>query len=332
MNVGDKSLLSRRIRKKQLRSLEKTIKVKKHERQTNEKQILDRILWNEPAGRSTAELVAYTGLHRDTINEICGNLINRGLIGKSNKKGKYHLTEKAYGNNRVRSQLFKQNVMANLLKWEIPTDKENAFCKIKEKNVKTNDQDLLLLFRFSNRIVAFIIYTFIEALRPGMWNKTINIAEENHKNDKISVSGGVKDRITLEWVQQIIEPKNLLWLFSTKFLPKKRYTGSWVEPPPKWVMRSPRYYELSNDDRRRMDEQIENDLHNWRNEYLSDSTWELDKNSHDKLLSTFKKLYPHLYNELELIRNNLDDQIKLLIEHQPKVPASRSREIKKSKS
>lgn len=331
MNVGGKGSLSKRIRKKQLEPLKESIKVKKHEREKNEKEILERILWNEPEGRSTADLVAYTGLHRDTINEICGNLIERRLIRKTNRKGKYHLTENAYGNNRIRSQLFKQNVMAHILKWEIPPDMENAFCKIEEKKLKTYDQDLLSLFRFSNRVVAFIIYCLIEALRPGLWDKTINIAEGKHKKVKNSVSGAVKDRLTVEWVQQVIDPKNLLWLFSTKLLPKKHYTGNWVEPPPKWVMRPPRYHELADAERRRIDEQIEYDLQNWRNEYLSDSTWELDKNTHDKLLSTFKKLYPHLYNELEFIKNNLDHQTRLLIEHQPKVPASTSREIKKSK-
>jgi len=326
MNVGDKDSLSSRIRKKQLDPIKEAIKVKKIERDKNEKEILDRILWKEPEGRSTAELVAYTGLHRDTINERCGNLINCGLIRKTHKKGKYHLTEKAYGNNRIRNQLFKQNVMANILKWDIRPDMENALCRIEEKKLETYDQDLLSLFRFSNRIIAFIIYSLIEALRPGLWDKTVNIAEGKHKKDKNSVSGAVKDRLTLEWVQEVIDPRNLLWLFSTKLLAKGHYTGTWVEPPPEWAMRPSRYHELSNDERRRIDEEIEKDIRNWRREFLSHSKWELDKNTHDKLILTFKKLYPHLYNELELIRNNLDHQIKLEMLYQSKTPAPKSRD------
>ena len=100
------------------------IEGKKSEGNKNRDRILQAILDYEPSGVSTNLLVEITSLNHDTVSLHCKNLVNHGLITKKNKKGKYHLSEKAYGSYRIQYSLFKNKTLEKISEW-------NAFLDIK---------------------------------------------------------------------------------------------------------------------------------------------------------------------------------------------------------
>lgn len=297
--------------------IKKMIEKMKSERSTNEEIILKYILRSEPIGKSTKSLQLYTKLHRDTIHSICKDLITKGLVIKSSKNGNYHLTEKAYGYVKIQSHRFKEKIKSNMLNWEIPLDMENAFCTYDEENQRWNI-DELSIFRFANRIGAVIVYTMIEALKPDKWIQSINRSQGNKKGTKSSIMNAEnKDRLTIQWVRQVIDPITLLWMFAK--LPnvktgEKRYRGRIVEPPPKSFLYPPDYDKRPN--KEEIEKAISEDERTWENDYSSNTQWEVDANKYDKLVETFKKLYPSIYEQLEIIRKGMDDEVESLLSYE----------------
>lgn len=311
MNVGvDKNVhtkSSKAVEEICFRGTKKISQKKKQERLANEKEILERILWNEPDGRSTGELSFDTGLHRDTVYDICEDLIKREIIVKPHKKGKYHLADGAYRHSKIRNSLYKMKIMNTILKWHIPISKENAFCKINNDP----DPDQLSLFLFTNRIGACIAFVMMEAIRPGKYTPIL----PNNIHIDTNASGKIRDQLALQWIQDLLEPKGLLWLFfKISILGGLDIRGTAAQPPPIRYERPTNYPDLSKGEREKIDKEIEETIKTHRN-YLSESMYEVDKSKYTKLVKTFKKLYPGIYDELKLIPKNLDDEIKRQISY-----------------
>jgi predicted transcriptional regulator len=284
-------------------------------RSLNDEKILLAILYNEPNGVSNREVEDITCLNHDTVSTHCKNLVKKDLITKKNKKGKYHLTEKSYGYNIIRSNLFKNKAIVKIPNLEVLDDMKNAFPKIL-KNTRAHNSDLVGLLAFSNRIGAFVTYVIMDAIRPNKWGSTINI-NKSKRITRNKMGGENKDRLVIEWIQRLIDPKTLLWFFSKiPFLDQKPYNGKVLTPPPRRFLRPPDYDSCSEDERRMIDEEIEKTLEAWLNEFSSDSNWQLGEREYIKLVKVFKELYPTVYNELKGITDGLDDEVKQQVSYQ----------------
>ena len=312
--MSDKKIhsISEKVRKRQMNRIEEMKSI----HSLNDDKILLAILYNEPNGVSNKEVKDITCLNHDTVSTHCKGLVKKDLITKKNKKGKYHLTEKAYGYNIIQCNLFKNKAIVKIPKLEVLDDIKKAFSKIVEKNLSDQNSDLAALLAFSNRIGAFVTYVIMDAIRPNKWTSTVTRNKSKSIAENL-LSGDNKDRLAIEYVHRLIDPKTLLSFFSKiQILEQKPYKGKVAIPAPRRFLRPPDYDSFSQDERKIINEEIEKTLEDWLNEFSSDSYWQLDEREYIKLVKVFKELYPTVYSELKGITDGLDDEIKQQVSYQ----------------
>ena len=133
------------------------------------------ILRSEPFGISKIKLAVTTDLNPETVSNHCKQFILNKMITKANKKAKYHLTDKAYGDKTVRAWRFRKNALSAMRSRKIPFSEENSFSNIDDEDLTTENHDKLMLFSLANWIGSFMIYTLIDAIRPEMWVPEFNL-------------------------------------------------------------------------------------------------------------------------------------------------------------
>jgi hypothetical protein len=111
--------------------------------------IITTIMKSEPEGIHVSDLVKITKLDKATVSRLCNILQYQDLvIYKKNKQAPYHLTDKMYGDFRIKAFLFQKHIK-NKIRNHLPLDSD-------EKTIS----------EFGNRISALVIYSMLQALEP----------------------------------------------------------------------------------------------------------------------------------------------------------------------
>jgi predicted transcriptional regulator len=167
------------------------------------RKVFVKILESEPNGMSTQDLVKAIGRDRRTIQGICQDYENEGLIKKTNKKGQYHLTSKAkrIDNPSVGSFLVLWNMIGSWLfeLGDIAMSSSMDFVKVKRVQQILNSQKRpnetihkeafgkFLLFEFALRVGASILYIMIQSMKyadPSL-----------HMGESLKISESMKDHL-----------------------------------------------------------------------------------------------------------------------------------------
>ena len=131
------------------------------------------IAQSEPSGKTTGELEKELHLHRDRVHTICKEYINKDLIYKTGKRGKYHLGPKSLNEPRIGGFLFHCNAMKEFFRFDhLPTE-DHLFNREYVKNIILNRKDRcnlhdstldkLGIFEYVMRVGVMITYTMIKA-------------------------------------------------------------------------------------------------------------------------------------------------------------------------
>lgn len=295
----------------------KKFKHRKSLRESNQEEILLSIIRSEPLGISRMELVMATKLDPETVSSHCKQLVLNKMITKTNKKAKYHLTDKAYGDKTIRAWRFRKNALSLVGSWKVPLDEENAFCNINENDLTTENHDKLMLFSLANWIGAFIVYTFIDAVRPNKWIPKIKLVDKD-KSISDQIRGRSKDKLVEEWIKGIADPIDFFKEFLKLSVVKKglplnnpRYRNPSIimgkmRPEIRTrLLENPRSMKKYQDSiaahNKRQDE-----VRKFESDNFKRSLYEMDKTNFAKLIRIFGEVFPHHLTELEQIRNSLE--------------------------
>jgi hypothetical protein len=262
----------------------------------NKQKILGAIAKSEPEGRSTSELVRETGLHRDTVYTISKQLEEVDWIKKTDKYGRYHLTETAVMDPHTASWIFSAEVMSNFRKWYTPPSRPNKFSSFDSKDSDLVEREL---FEFGNKIGALITYILIQAIRPR--DIRIKGSRNNQSAKKIKLSGKEKTEQARLWVEKTINPVRILFEFC-RLPPVKKGLAVFGEDIP--IEKSlpaevQEKYRVIQKKRRKMS--------------TDDPLWtdsELDEETFNKLTTAFANIYPEINTQLEYIRRTLPDKVQ----------------------
>lgn len=262
----------------------------------NKQKILGTIAKSEPEGRSTSELVRETGLHRDTVYTISKQLEEEDWIKKTDKYGRYHLTETAVMDPHTASWIFSAEVMGNFRKWYTPPSRPNKFSSYDDKNSDVVEREL---YEFGNKISALITYILIQAIRPR--DIRINGSKNNQTTKKIKLSGKEKTEQARLWVEKTINPFRILFEFCRLPAVKKGLAGYGEDL---LIDKS-----LSAE----AQEKVRDIQKKGRKMNVHDPLWtdyELDEDTFNKLTTSFANIYPEINTQLEYIRRTLPDKIQ----------------------
>jgi DNA-binding transcriptional regulator YhcF (GntR family) len=307
--MSDQSI-SNLIKIQQLKGLE--IEKRKSQKKDNQDEILKTILQFEPKGISTKEIENKTGLNHDTVCIHCKYLASRGLITKINKKGMYHLTDKASGDRNVRAWKFKNRLMEVIHSSDIHFDKENEFSNITESDFTKENYDRIILFSFANRIGALISYVMIEALKPGAFVPRI-------RGKKMTVDLGTRkmDSWILEWIKNVIDPIDLF----REFLKLSIVRSGQPINTPRFTNLTRLKNQMSSEATRKFNDDPEyrkkvmnyiaqhnkeqREIRRFEPSDIKKSFYEMDKINFENLVNVFREVYPAHHNKLEAIRRDL---------------------------
>ena len=258
---------------------------------------------SEPYGISTKELEKETGLNHDTISRHCKDLIGKSRIKKKNKKGRYHLTDEAYGDTTIRAWLLESKLTIKLM--NVVAENENAFCTVDKKYLEKYHADDLSLFKFANRIGAYITYLMIEALRPNSWDYFIS--GETTKG---------KSKLVSEWIENVIQPARLFRIFSDSLAVNK---GEAVQTPTQIISfeetSKPFGLTVQTEKQKRNlpDVYLKPELKEQRFVIEEPKQWsphELNEDNFSKLMGSFATVFPSIYQYFEATNKGLDRDIK----------------------
>lgn len=289
----------------------------------HKKTILEYLDKFGPSG--TSELAKYAQIHRETVLNLCNQLVNEGWIyDKEHKHGKYRLKKKSDfefpSRSRFRNKLFSKFDRLPLVTAE-KNELFNLDLDIDKLSTKDHDYfDKITIFEFSSRIGALITYLLIEAIQPkGLIPPNTNIPI-NFKNSNFDfISGRERDKIVREFVNTVIDPHFLLQKFSRLGLVR---TGLKINNPIKKnidkIIKSleveekkaikENNYEAKKETIRRIKElrKIKELEMNPQDPYWS--MHELDMETYIKLKQIFSILYPRFFAELEKIKSEVSKQ------------------------
>ena len=168
------------------------INKRKEERNENQNKFLQCITFE---GKTTAQILNETGLHRDTVHIIGRELMKQGRVIKVGKFGKYRLTEVAFMDPGVRAWRFHVKAIKEILTRKVFV--HNKFIKNKiNAKVPIEEEDL---FVFSVKIGALITYILLKATRPT------DLANQSESQKDL-----IKDQLSKRWVEDAINPYHLM--------------------------------------------------------------------------------------------------------------------------
>jgi hypothetical protein len=285
--------------------------------------------------RSNTELMKDTGLSKDTIIEHTKRMKNNGLINKTGKKGKWYLTNDAYQYPKLRATLFRKKAMTKILKENLSIRKKPNFLSGDNKNSPINldsdrdhkssqKQDIIIqqqLFRFASKVGCYIVYCFITAIEPNIWRPKIDITKIEF------MLGRDKDKVIKEWIENCIDIAGIFREFCNLKIVKQGLARGTPNKPPSFnkivqlvaqsskvknkELSSSQINELAKDIHRQY--KISYEQNNKRKLNPQDPTWslyELDKSIFYDLVKNLKYIYPNVVEELDKIKNGLNEDIK----------------------
>lgn len=276
----------------------------------NENKILKCILKSEPNGMSTKELEKHARLNHDTISRHCQDLVSKGRISKKNKKGRYHLTMEALRDMVTYAWFFEKKMTNKIMDFKVASDKENSFCNINDTE-KTNQQ--FPLFKFANRIGAYITYLMIQAFSPKLLEPYINGKQSTEVKEQLKLD------LAFDWIENVIKPINLFGIFLDLFVIQG------VDEPnassqtfsldlmsrdldaikTKGEKRNLPIYVQSKPNETMFVDEV------WKERLVSSQ--ERDTMVFRKLMVSFEAVFPSLYENLEASRVELDKNIQELM-------------------
>jgi hypothetical protein len=284
--------------------------------------------------RSNTELMRDTGLSKDTIIEYTKRMKYNGIINKNGKKGKWYLTNDAYQYPKLRATLFRKKAITKILKDNIPIRKQPNLLSINyenspinldsEEDLQLSQQDIIFqqqLFRFVSKVGCYIVYCFIKAIEPNIWRPKIDITEIEF------MLGHDKDKVIKEWIENCIDISEIFREFCNLKIVKQGLARGIPNQPPsfnkivKLVEQSSKV--KNNEVSKSQINELAKDIHSQYKKIYEqnskrklnpeDPTWslyELDKSTYDDLFKNLKNVYPNVVEELDKIKNGLNENIK----------------------
>lgn len=206
------------------------------------------------------------------IQAILYDLQDRGTVAQEKPFGKYFLTDKIFKDPKFTASIFGRNAISKIDYWKALV--QNPFVKVDHDS---SDSDAFTLFAFANEIGAFIVYAMLDAMNPDSM--------------KHLTKGIDKDYFVRDIINNIISPQKILWEFC-KIKPVKRGQAVW-NPLPISESLPPEV----------QDELLAGQRKAW-------SRYEMDRESFEKAMQTFSRVYPSVFEELEKTKNNLPSTIQ----------------------
>ena len=284
---------------------------------------------------SNTELMKDTRLSKDTIIEHTKRMKNKGIINKTGKKGKWYLTNDAYKYPKLRATLFRKKAMTKILKYNLPIEKKLNFLSVDNKNSPINldsdrdhksiqKQDIVIqqqLSRFASKVGCYVVYCFITAIEPNIWRPKIDITEIEF------MLGRDKDKVIKAWNENCIDIAGIFREFCNLKIVKQGLARGTPNKPPSFnkivqlvaqsskvknkELSSSQINEFAKDIHRQY--KINYEQNNKRKLNPEDPTWslyELDKSIFDDLVKNLKYIYPNVVEELDKIKDGLNEDIK----------------------
>ncbi len=229
------------------------------------------------AGAGTTEIAKRTKLNRSTVYRICSKLLLRHIIQKKNKRAKYHLTRKLYGDSNLLPFSLGMDAVSDMQKWKY-ISVTNRFCnneiakkimeywKWRNKTKLTAEDeeqlDELSLFEFANRIGALVLYFLINAMNP----KILGLKIKGFDTFDTFAEFRDKDEMAISWIENSVKPARILQEFA-----KISIVTKGLEPF----------------------------------ESLETSVYTLDEANYTKLVTAYSNVYRDIFDRLERIRKEI---------------------------
>jgi hypothetical protein len=188
----------------------------------NRVRILQCLASGDVDGKSTMNISAETGLHRDTVHTLSKQLIAAGLAVKGQGRwGKYRLTEKALGDISLVGWIFGKSAFKEIWRKGSEILSDCKYCNNIDLNdaSKISDEELerRLLFSFTVLIGAYVMFVFLKSFEPSTIEATDNIKKpfrtSLQKVEGGDISGRHKDELVRQWVNSAIQPYMMLTEF-----------------------------------------------------------------------------------------------------------------------
>jgi hypothetical protein len=189
----------------------------------NKAKILQCLASGNVDGKSTMNISAETGLHRDTVHTLSRQLIAAGLVVKGQGRwGKYRLTEKALGDISLVGWSFGKSAFKEMWRKGSEILSDCKYCNNIDLNdaPKISDEEFerRLLFSFAVLIGAYVTFVFLKSFEPSMIEAIANIKKPFRTSlQKVggssNISGRHKDELVHQWVKSAIQPYMMLMEF-----------------------------------------------------------------------------------------------------------------------
>ncbi len=264
----------------------------------NRQRILDCITISMPYGRTTAELIQETNLDRDTIYSHCKEMMDKGIIVKHGKFGKYKVTDGFYKNPMYVAQGLLKEIFQEPsyrtrylgLNEEFTSDKlfkeldylsnqDPDFFKNAENRAK---MDRILIYEFANRIGAIIMILIIHPFQFSRYSLNtlgnLGIGSNKMRNQgqqQKAVDGNFMDKIITEWISRALQPITIL----NEFIRFMNYARG----------------RIYGEDILRLTKKLDkNDPSSW-------SFYEIESREYQKLIDAIATVYPEIFHIMENI-------------------------------
>jgi hypothetical protein len=188
----------------------------------NKVRILQCLASGDVDGKSTMNITAETGLHRDTVHTLSKQLIAAGLVVKGQGRwGKYRLTEKALGDISLVGWIFGKSVFKEIWRKGSNILTDCKYCNNIDLNdvSKISDEEFerRLLFSFTVLIGAYVMFVFLKSFKPSTIEAADNIKKSFRRSlqkvEDSDISGRHKDELVRQWVNSAIQPYMMLTEF-----------------------------------------------------------------------------------------------------------------------
>ena len=159
----------------------------------------------DDVGLTQTQICKMTDLGDDTVRKYCKLLIKQGVLVRKGRIGKYIFAEGINPNLfgfRSRNNGFRYRSLSTIFKWKVNHKKPNKFAYLSNDEKLFNEE---VLYEFSNKIAAYILFVFIEGLSPEKWIPDIKKSNLKHSNlkylKKELVTKEDKETFTKNWIK-----------------------------------------------------------------------------------------------------------------------------------
>jgi hypothetical protein len=218
------------------------------------------------------------------IQDILHDLQDKGIVAQEKPFGKYFLTDKIFQDPKFTASIFGRKAISKINNWKALI--QNPFVKVDYNSSDSDYSDAYLLFAFANKVGALTVYAMLDAMNPD--------------NMKHFTKGIDKDHFVRDTINNVISPQKILWEFC-KMKPVRRGQAVYNPLPISKSLPPEVQSELLADQHKAR----WFDPHNpaW-------SQYEMDRESFEKAMQAFRRVYPRVFEELEKTKNDLPNTIQ----------------------